>query len=788
VSDPPRPEPETGAAGSPERPRPWPTAALVAAAAALALAPLAPHWLRGKTLAFYDTMSVYGPLRGLVDEALRGLRLPLWNPFSGTGLPLLADGIHGVLHPVSVLAAWLHADGVDLLIGAHLALAASGAMLLARELGATRTAALLAAAVYAGSGFVLSMAGGYLLYLAGAGSLPLAVAGLRRAAARPGPGALLLSAAGVALLALTGEYQGVMIAGALALALGWEAAGWRGAARATASGLAGLAVAGIQLLPSVTLLPLTDRAAAHWTRTPAAWSLAPWRLPELLLPGFFHGEDPFREPVFAALAGRERWPAWTTPYPFATSIFLGVLPLSLAVLGARNGRTGRVLALLALVSVWLALGPTLGADLVVGQLPIWSSFRYPEKLLGAFSLLVALLAATGVDRVARGATSPRSLILLTAALGAVGVLAALAASSMLPDALGGMARERVLRGGAHPIAAALALAAWGLGRRRLPARWSAAALASIAWVGMVAAMPWALYPGSPSARLHATGLALEHEPPGPRVLHPFLDAPIPTVDGLDRWDAVALADAARAGPAYNVRQRLDSMSDAAAMVPWRLSRIADAFGAVWPLGARRYAVTHAIVGVPLDQFQVNDAYSATRGATLARRLPFGQEVWAMPHRAWATFAPAVIPASSASEAVAETVRSFLGRSEAVVIESQLPFGTAPGRVFEVSREPELVRVEAESAGEATLVIADAWWPGWRATVDGRPSDIYPADALVRAVRWPAGRHVLEMRYDPPEVRYGAVLSVLGIALTGGAAYAWRRQRAGPPAGTVGARG
>jgi hypothetical protein len=761
-------------APSPEPPRPWPTAALVAAAVALALAPLAPLWLRGKTLAFFDTMSMFGPYRGLVGEALRGLHLPLWNPYSATGLPLFADSIHGVLHPVSVLAAWLHADAMDVLIGAHLALAASGAMLLARELGATRTAALLAAAVYAGSGFVLSMAGSFNL-LAGAGSLPFAVAGLRRVAARPGPGSLLVSAAGVALLALSGDYQAVPLAGALALALGWEAAGWRGAARATACGLAGLAVAGIQLLPSAALLPLTDRAAAHWTRTPAAWSLAPWRLPELLLPGFFRGEEPFSDLVFAALAGRERWPAWAGPFPLATSIFLGVLPLALAVLGARSGRTGRALAILALGSLWLAFGPTLGADLVVGQLPIASSFRYPEKLVGAFSLLVAVLAALGFDRVARGATPPRSLVLLAAALGVAGVAGGLAASSTLPGGLGDVACDRVLRGGAHAVAAALAVAAWAAGRRRLPEQWSAAALAVMAWLGMVAAMPWALVPGSPSARLHATGPALEGEPPGPRVLHPFLAAPLPTVDGLDRWDVMGLADAAKAAPAYNVRQRLDSMNESAAMVPWRFARIADEFGPTWPLAARRYAVTHAIVGVPMIPSQEDNAFTATRGATLVERLPFGQGLWATPHRAWASFAPAVIPAGSAGEAVDETVLAFRGRSEAVVIESQLPFGTAPGRLLGVSRTPELVRVEAESDGEATLVIADAWWPGWQATVDGQPSAIYPADALVRAVRWPAGRHVLEMRYDPPEVRYGAALSMLGIVLTGGAAFAWRRR-------------
>jgi len=65
---------------------------------------------------------------------------------------------------------------------------------------------------------------------------------------------------------------------------------------------------------------------------------------------------------------------------------------------------------------------------------------------------------------------------------------------------------------------------------------------------------------------------------------------------------------------------------------------------------------------------------------------------------------------------------------------------------------------------------------WEATVDGVAVAIMPADALVRAVAWPAGRHVLEMRYRPPEVTRGLLLSGLGllVLVTWGAALHRRR--------------
>ncbi len=71
----------------------------------------------------------------------------------------------------------------------------------------------------------------------------------------------------------------------------------------------------------------------------------------------------------------------------------------------------------------------------------------------------------------------------------------------------------------------------------------------------------------------------------------------------------------------------------------------------------------------------------------------------------------------------------------------------------------------------------AFWEGWHATIDGRPTTILRADALVRAVVWPTGRHVLAMRYAPREVTLGmAVTSVGCLLLAGIAALAWRRRR------------
>jgi uncharacterized membrane protein YfhO len=106
-------------------------------------------------------------------------------------------------------------------------------------------------------------------------------------------------------------------------------------------------------------------------------------------------------------------------------------------------------------------------------------------------------------------------------------------------------------------------------------------------------------------------------------------------------------------------------------------------------------------------------------------------------------------------------------------------------VLSVARRAEESRVEAESDGPGLLVVNDAWWPGWRATIDGRPAELLPADVLVRAVRWPPGRHTLVMTYAPPEVAWGWAASAAGALVLALRVHRAARRRPGAPASASG---
>jgi hypothetical protein len=93
------------------------------------------------------------------------------------------------------------------------------------------------------------------------------------------------------------------------------------------------------------------------------------------------------------------------------------------------------------------------------------------------------------------------------------------------------------------------------------------------------------------------------------------------------------------------------------------------------------------------------------------------------------------------------------------------------------RSPEHLEIDVSASGAGWLIVSDTWSPGWTATVDGQPVDIAHANGWQRAVWLDEGARQVTMRFVPPGLVVGAVISGLSItAIIGWLAVAWRRRR------------
>lgn len=73
-----------------------------------------------------------------------------------------------------------------------------------------------------------------------------------------------------------------------------------------------------------------------------------------------------------------------------------------------------------------------------------------------------------------------------------------------------------------------------------------------------------------------------------------------------------------------------------------------------------------------------------------------------------------------------------------------------------------ITIHTSCAGSSYLLIRQAWYPGWRATVDGQRVPIYRADIAFQAVAVPAGQHQVHIWFEPASLELGEGISVFAV--------------------------
>lgn len=373
----------------------------------LALVLVAWLWrlLVGETL-FWGLPSLqFYPWRSFAFSELRAGRLPVWNPYNGGGVPLLANYQVAVFYPPN----WLHlvlSDvlAMNLLAVGHIVLAAVGMWVFAGCWQLPCFGRAMATMAFALSGYLIPRMGSFPT-VAAAAWLPWLLWAVHCVIQRPHVRTTLSLALVCALLLLSGHaqtaYYVVLMAAIYGVWLAWFVRRrnriWPGLVWAAGGGLLGVGIAMIQLLPTAELLGRSARADGlhyEWT-TNFSYSLA--RALTLLAPNLYG------TPADGTYLTEGAY--------FEDAAYLGLLPLIAALFAGlywiRSRQDGnRSLATrsvpfwfgIAVVSFLIALGKNgFLFPLLYRYVPSFQLFQGPVRWLILLEFSLALLAGIGVS-------------------------------------------------------------------------------------------------------------------------------------------------------------------------------------------------------------------------------------------------------------------------------------------------------------------------------------------------------------------------------------------------------
>jgi hypothetical protein len=340
-----------------------------------------------QALCYRDTGLFSYPVAYYLRDSFRQGHWPLWNPCSYCGIPFLAQWNTLALYPFSLVyilgpMPW----SLNIFLLGHLLLGGLGMYRLANHWFGKRFAASVAGLVFAWNGLSLHCLM-WPCHTAGLAWMPWVVLQCDRAA-KEGGGRICWAALAGACQMLTGSPEAILLTWVIVAgvfihdALQRRPGLWSAGRRVLGVGAIAGALSAVQMLPCLDLLAHGDRTTATGN---GFWSLPPWGLANYFVP-LFHTEGSLSG-VF--MQGEQQW---------TSSYYMGVLPLALAAVALWRARGGRVLllAVLALAGILLALGDAGWVLNILKRIvPLLGFIRFPVKFVILTMFCVALLAAAG---------------------------------------------------------------------------------------------------------------------------------------------------------------------------------------------------------------------------------------------------------------------------------------------------------------------------------------------------------------------------------------------------------
>lgn len=353
--------------------------------------------LQSRLMVERDLPIFFFPNLKLWVEAVKAGELPLWNPYSFSGQPLFASLQTSILYPPNVLLLLLPLDfAFNLTIVFHFFLSGWFVYLLARELGGSRMAGILACLSFTLGGFLLSIHN-VLNTLQSVTWTPLILFFFLRALRKPSWKYLLFSILAILVQFLGGGIEAFIFTQALLIFLTFcpqallpedRYVAWKGRLGTLVKiDLLVFGLGAVQIIPFWEMARNSIRQFGFSFQEATMWSMG-WRdllyvfIPDL----FWRGNDYYQ-----------------TDQNYLKSIYLGIIPFLMVLFYFWGKDRRRVwFGFFIGVSLLLALGKNTPLyRWLFSLLPGLNTIRYPVKIFFMTNLFICLLTGLGWDALSK---------------------------------------------------------------------------------------------------------------------------------------------------------------------------------------------------------------------------------------------------------------------------------------------------------------------------------------------------------------------------------------------------
>ena len=352
-------------------------------------------FLRGVVLAIGDGLDYFYPMMIVASTQYKDFMFPFWNPYMYSGFPLFGSMQPGVLYPPNIVLPLLFSPPLafNLNLMLHYALAGFFAFLYARQIGLSRFPSLVTGTVFSFLGYLPS----HLIHpsiITSGTWIPLILFFYERLRQDPDVKGALLGAMAVAAQVFAGHpqicfytYLLLMLYVIFHLFYLEPPTRVRFVLFSTLSLVLGLLIALPQILATYELSSMGQRVKTTYD------FFSSYAFPVHMLPSFLY-------PFFYYYGGSYDGDMWGPTPALGEEAFVGTLPFLLSIIVVARGRKNHHIlfwGIIAILAFILALGDGIRPlNKLLFHIPFYNSFRGPSKHILEMCLALSILTGFGI--------------------------------------------------------------------------------------------------------------------------------------------------------------------------------------------------------------------------------------------------------------------------------------------------------------------------------------------------------------------------------------------------------